>query len=75
MDMLREEHIPAIVSPLHDRDVTAAGDPKKAHYHVILCFDSVKTPEQAREVFSGLELFVLLITSFVLMGFALLRGI
>lgn len=51
MDMLREEHIPAIVSPLHDRDTTAAGDPKKAHYHVILCFDSVKTPDQAKEIF------------------------
>lgn len=52
IDVLREEHIPAIISPLHDKDLTAVGDPKKAHYHVILCFDSLKTPEQAREVFA-----------------------
>lgn len=26
------------VSPLHDKDLNADGEPKKAHYHVILCY-------------------------------------
>lgn len=26
------------VSPLHDRDVDPTGEPKKPHYHVILCY-------------------------------------
>ena len=40
------------ISPLHDKDLTAVGEPKKAHHHVIVCFDSVKTPDQARELFA-----------------------
>lgn len=52
VDVLNEQHIPIIISPLHDKDVTAVGDPKKPHHHVIVCFDSVKTPDQARELFA-----------------------
>lgn len=52
VELLQDEHIPAFISPLHDKDVTATGEPKKAHYHVILMFDSVKTVEQAEEVFA-----------------------
>lgn len=51
MDVLSETHIPIMISPLHDQDVNPDGKPKKAHYHVMLCFEGVKTPEQAREVF------------------------
>ena len=39
------------VSPLHDRDLTADGQIKKAHRHVIIAFDGVKTRQQAKEVF------------------------
>lgn len=51
LQVLSEHHIPAFVSPLHDRDVSADGSPKKPHYHVVIMFDSVKTKEQAIEVF------------------------
>lgn len=51
MDLLTEQFVPAIVSPLHDRDVNPTGEPKKSHYHVVIQFDNVKTEDQAREVF------------------------
>lgn len=53
IDVLREHKIPCLISPLHDKDNTAVGEQKKPHYHVIILFDSVKTEEQAREVFSS----------------------
>ena len=36
--------VKAIISPLHDKDILddVEQTPKKAHYHVILRFDSVK---------------------------------
>lgn len=51
MEILRDEMIPAFVSPYHDSDVNPDGTPKKPHYHVMLMFESVKTVEQASEVF------------------------
>ena len=52
-DILRELHIPAIISPLHDDDVdTDTGEIKKAHYHVILLFDNTKTEKYANEIAS-----------------------
>lgn len=51
-DALSDFHIPAFISPLHDKDVNPTGEEKKAHYHVMLMFDGVKTTEQAREIFS-----------------------
>jgi len=35
-DKLRMIGVPFAVSPLHDKDVTALGQPKKPHWHVIL---------------------------------------
>lgn len=46
-----ELKIPCFVSPLHDRDINPTGEPKKPHHHVMIMFDSVKTGEQAAEVF------------------------
>ena len=50
--ILSEQFIPCFISPLHDKDVNPNGEPKKPHYHVMLMFDSVKTEEQAKEVFN-----------------------
>lgn len=50
-DILSEQFIPSFISPLHNNDFNPGGEKKKEHYHVILMFDSVKTVEQAREVF------------------------
>ena len=50
--LLQEQCVPALVSPIHDKDINADGTMKKEHYHVMILFDGVKTREQAGEVFS-----------------------
>lgn len=51
IDILSEQKVPVMVSPLHDRDMNRNDEPKKAHYHVLLCFEGPKTSEQAKAVF------------------------
>lgn len=53
MDILSDFHIPSFVSPLHQFDVNPSGEIKKPHFHVLLMFDSLKTPSQAKEIFSS----------------------
>lgn len=43
MQFLEELRIPIAISPLHDHDVNPDGEIKKAHYHVIACFDGPTT--------------------------------
>lgn len=50
-EALSEAHIPAFISPLHDRDVNPNGEAKKAHYHVMVMFEGKKSIEQVREIF------------------------
>lgn len=50
-DILTNLHVRAACSPLHDSDLDAKGQLKKPHWHLIVCFDSVKTYEQASAVF------------------------
>lgn len=54
VEKLQDFCVPFFVSPLHDQDLDATGQPKKAHYHVLLMFDSVKTDAQAREIFESI---------------------
>ena len=35
---LQETGLQAAISPLHDKDIDPDGQPKKAHYHVIVCY-------------------------------------
>ena len=42
-DKLRETGIQCAVSPLHDKDINADNTPKKAHYHIILCYEGPTT--------------------------------
>lgn len=51
LDILGNLKIEVFVSPLHDKDKNPTGETKKAHHHVIIMFPSVKSEEQAREVF------------------------
>lgn len=51
-EIISDLHIPAFISPYHDKDFTPEGSPKKPHYHVVLMFDSVKTKEQIQEIIS-----------------------
>ena len=47
LDILREMKFNVLVSPLHDKDVNPDdGEIKKAHYHVLMLFDGVKSKDQ-----------------------------
>lgn len=48
-------HIEWVESPLHDKDVNANGEPKKAHWHLLLMFGGVKSYEQVKEVTDSLN--------------------
>lgn len=48
LEILADYHVPALVSPLHDKDINPNGEPKKPHYHVLLIFDGVKSIEQVQ---------------------------
>lgn len=50
LDKLAEVKVPALVSPLHNRDVNANGEVKKEHYHVILMFQGVKSLPQVKAI-------------------------
>ena len=56
--ILSEECVPAIISPLHDKDIDPTGEPKKAHYHVLLMFAGVKSAIQVTDIckkFGGIQ--------------------
>lgn len=47
---LAEEHIPAYISPLHDRDLNEDGTGKKPHWHVLFVFNAKKSIAQVNEI-------------------------
>ena len=49
-DILNENHIQWICSPLHDKDINPTGEVKKPHWHVIVLFEGVKTYTQVKEI-------------------------
>lgn len=49
--ILSELFISAFISPYHDKDKNPDGEDKKPHWHVMIMFDTVKTKEQAKEIF------------------------
>lgn len=55
-DILDEYHIQWAESPLHDKDTEpGTGLIKKAHWHVLLNFDSVKTLDQVKKLIEPLN--------------------
>ena len=50
-DILGDELVQSIISPLHDKDVEPTGEKKKPHYHVVISFSNPTTYELAKEVF------------------------
>jgi hypothetical protein len=54
LDVLRSHFVPCFVSPLHKDDYRPNGEEKKAHYHIMIMFDSVKTEEQAKQLFDSI---------------------
>lgn len=53
--ILQEYNLPFALSPLHDRDIIdETGEQKKAHYHVILCFDGPTTEKVVQDLIDSL---------------------
>lgn len=50
IEILSEEQVPFVISPLHDKDVNADGEVKKPHWHVMLMFSSKKSLAQIQEI-------------------------
>lgn len=53
MEKLTQLHVPAVLSPLHDKDINPDGTPKKPHYHILLMFDGKKSYEQVLAISQG----------------------
>ena len=53
-EILEQQFVPAFISPLHDKDINPTGEPKKAHFHVMIMYDNVKTRDQAQEIFNSI---------------------
>lgn len=51
--IINEHHFKWIQSPFHDKDINPDGTPKKAHYHVLFLFNSVKNKEQVIALLQG----------------------
>lgn len=50
INLLQDFNYKFAVSPLHDKDVNADGEPKKPHYHVLVTCDGNKSYSQIREM-------------------------
>lgn len=52
LEIISNQHVPCMISPIHDKDLNGTGEhEKKAHYHVLVTYDSMKTVEQAKAFF------------------------
>lgn len=49
-DILASLFVPAFISPLHGNDVNPTGEPKKAHFHVMLMFEGKKSDSQVKDI-------------------------
>lgn len=54
-EIIDNEMIPWICSPLHDKDVNPTGEPKKAHYHILLLYPGVKSFAQIEKITTALN--------------------
>lgn len=54
-EILADQFVPSLVSPLHDLDTNPDGEIKKPHWHVMLIFDGKKSEDQAAEIFKSIS--------------------
>lgn len=55
MQQLSDLKIPHLVSPLHDKDTNPTGEPKKPHFHILLCFEGKKSIEQVSSLLKPIK--------------------
>lgn len=48
--ILDDQHLCWVESPLHQFDVNPTGETKKAHWHILIMFESLKSFDQVREL-------------------------
>lgn len=53
-EVLAGECVPAIISPLHDKDINPDKTPKKPHWHVMFMYAGPKSQQQVSELCSKL---------------------
>lgn len=54
-DILQQTGLSIAVSPLHDKDIDPNGQPKKSHYHLILCFSGPTTFNVVKRITDSLN--------------------
>jgi len=54
-DILDNQHIQWVESPLHDKDTNEDGTPKKPHWHILLMYEGKKSFEQIKEITDSLS--------------------
>lgn len=54
LEILNAERVPWILSPLHDKDIDPTGEPKKAHYHVLILYPGLKSFSQVQKLTDSL---------------------
>lgn len=54
-DLLQQTGLACAVSPLHDKDLNPTGEPKKEHYHIILCYSGPTTFNSVKKITENLN--------------------
>lgn len=52
LEIIENTHVQCAISPLHDKDKNLTGEIKKAHYHVMVRYDSLKSKDQVMADFT-----------------------
>lgn len=55
VEQLKKGGLKCAISPLHDRDVNPDKTPKKAHYHVIVCYEGPTTYNNVKRLTESLH--------------------
>lgn len=54
-EQLQKTGLPCAISPLHDRDTNATGEPKKPHYHVMVFYQGPTSYNVVKRLTDGLN--------------------
>lgn len=55
LEILQNSGLALAISPLHDKDVDPTGEPKKPHYHLLLCYDGPTTYNNVKTLCDSLN--------------------
>ena len=55
IEQLKLKGISFAISPLHDKDINPTGEPKKPHYHIVMCFPGPTTDTTVNQILKELN--------------------